>query len=73
MLLLLIIIGDKWGALGLSRKNTLMDKEFKFETFSSLVADFKSCYEECGHKLTAVSIGLPFSHSSMITSKINYI
>jgi hypothetical protein len=35
----------KWGALGISRRHNLMDKELTFTSLSSLVADYKACYQ----------------------------
>ncbi len=53
---------QKWGALGISRRDELMYKELVFERLSDLVADFKANYERWWHKLTRARIGLPFEH-----------
>ena len=50
----------KWGAIGLSRKNTLMYKPLKFDSLGALLTNYKESYEECFHKLYYVYVGLPF-------------
>lgn len=52
----------KWGALGLSRKSTLMYKDLDYKSLSALILDYKSSYEECGHSIDHVGLGLPFAH-----------
>ena len=41
----------KWGAIGISRRDTLMYKELKFASLSALVWHFKECYEACTHEV----------------------
>ena len=50
----------KWGAIGLSRKDTLMYKPLKFDSLGALLTNYKDAYEECFHKLYYVYVGLPF-------------
>ena len=50
----------KWGAIGLSRKDTLMYKPLKFDSLGALLTNYKESYEECFHKLYYVYVGLPF-------------
>ena len=45
-----------YGALGLSRRKTLMDKPIKFTSLSELILDYKKCYEECFHTLVKVKM-----------------
>ena len=52
----------KWGALGISRRDTLMYKELKFSSLSALVLHFKDSYAGCCHELVKVYVGLPFAH-----------
>eukprot|EP01025_Chloroclados_australasicus_P001978 TRINITY_DN10468_c1_g2_i4.p1 TRINITY_DN10468_c1_g2~~TRINITY_DN10468_c1_g2_i4.p1 ORF type:complete len:391 (-),score=26.14 TRINITY_DN10468_c1_g2_i4:742-1746(-) len=54
---------NKWGALGLSRKKTLMNKELEFAALSDLLGDFKNNYSEWGHQIVKVRIGLPLEHN----------
>lgn len=51
----------KWGSIGISRRDTLMDKEIVFDSLMSLIEDFKVSYSSCYHTLNKVYIGLPFS------------
>lgn len=52
----------RFGALGLSRKQTLMDKPMEFTSLFDLIMNYKNCYEALGHRLSGIRIGLPFSH-----------
>ena len=61
-IVLAIKVNGKFGAMGLSRRSTLMFKDFTFETFGDLIADFRDCYEQCFHRLLTVNTGLPISH-----------
>jgi len=45
-----------YGALGLSRRKTLMDKPIKFTSLPELILDYKKCYEECFHTLVKVKL-----------------
>eukprot|EP00514_Thraustochytrium_sp_LLF1b_P005026 CAMPEP_0184519772 /NCGR_PEP_ID=MMETSP0198_2-20121128/6807_1 /TAXON_ID=1112570 /ORGANISM="Thraustochytrium sp., Strain LLF1b" /LENGTH=266 /DNA_ID=CAMNT_0026910315 /DNA_START=51 /DNA_END=852 /DNA_ORIENTATION=- len=55
--------GKVWGALGLSRKKTLMYKDLKFDSLSSLLHNFQECYADIGHHVDHIGIGLPFGHN----------
>ncbi len=48
----------KWGALGLSRKSTLMHKPCKFESFSDLMLDYK---QVCS---VPILLTIPYRYSS---------
>lgn len=52
-----------WGALGISRKSSLQYKQLKFDSLSSLVAEFRRSYEDCSHALVKVYVGLPMPHN----------
>ncbi|CAB1098153.1 unnamed protein product [Ectocarpus sp. CCAP 1310/34] len=54
--------GGKWGSLGLSRRDTLMYKELKYELFSKLVGDFRESYASNWHRLEQVWVGFPLPH-----------
>ena len=47
---------SKYGALGLSRRDILMDKPVKYNSLSQLILNFKQCYAECCHQLKKVKI-----------------
>ncbi|KAK2960185.1 putative Vasohibin [Blattamonas nauphoetae] len=49
----------KFGSIGLSRKDTLGTKPIEFSSFSDVLYNFKKCYEDIGHQLKCVRIGLP--------------
>ena len=52
----------KWGAVGISRRPSLMNKDFVFDTLSDLVQNYVTSYEACYHKLLTLYIGLPLTH-----------
>ena len=45
--------GWRWGALGISRRKTLMFKEMKYPSLGKLVKAYKDSYEGCWHKVSA--------------------
>ena len=50
----------RWGAIGLSRAKTLMDKPLTFTSLSDLLLDYKTSYEKEHHELLNIYVGLPF-------------
>lgn len=51
----------KWGAIGISRRGTLMDKPLMYECLADLVKEYRDCYNACHHSLVKVYLGFPFS------------
>jgi len=49
----------QFGTIGFSRRTDLMDKPLIYNNLSSLIKDFKQCYENYAHKLVKVKIGGP--------------
>jgi len=47
---------SQYGALGLSRRKTLMDKPITYPTLTDLILEYKNCYEECFHVLKKVKL-----------------
>ena len=47
----------KYGALGLSRKDNLMDKPLTYDSLEDLIKSFQSCYQLNNHKLVKVKLG----------------
>jgi len=64
--------GKVWGALGLSRKKTLMYKDLKFDSLSSLLHNFQECYADIGHHVDHIGIGLPFGHNEHSSEPIHW-
>uniref|UniRef100_A0A7S0YJS4 Vasohibin-like protein n=1 Tax=Polytomella parva TaxID=51329 RepID=A0A7S0YJS4_9CHLO len=52
----------KYGALGISRRKELMDKELKFESLRDILTNYRESYDMWGHKLLKVYVGLPLDH-----------
>ena len=59
-----VTYGNKFGAMGLSRRSTLMDKPVTHPTLHSLIQDFDNSYKHCGQRLIKVRIGNLISHDS---------
>lgn len=52
-----------WGALGISRRTALQQKDVKFESLSALVAEYRKSYKSCSHDLHKAYVGLPLPHN----------
>ena len=61
-IVLIVRSQGKYGALGLSRKRTLMDRPLKFATLADILEDFKLAYEAACHRLLSIKVGLPVEH-----------
>ena len=64
--------GWRWGAMGISRRKTLMFKEMKYPTLGKLMKAFKDSYEGSWHKLLKVYVGLPFSYEEKDTTRLQW-
>eukprot|EP00906_Rhabdomonas_costata_P029325 RCo041399 len=53
---------DKWGALGLSRREDLMFKPLQFNSLAELLREFLQSYERNHHAVRSFTVGLPLSH-----------
>jgi len=47
----------KYGAMGLSRKVDLMDRDFEFDDLSAMILSYDQAYRNNGHKLLKATIG----------------
>lgn len=52
---------SSYGAVGLSRRKTLMYKPLTFKSLGDLILDFKDSYAACCHKLKKVKLSLPIT------------
>lgn len=62
----------KWGALGISRRPTLMNKDLQFTTLADLVEDYRQSYEACYHKLLTIYIGFPLPHDVVVDHPVKW-
>eukprot|EP00842_Homolaphlyctis_polyrhiza_P006069 jgi/Hompol1/6463/HPOL_003433-RA len=69
-IVLVIKLGDQWGAIGLSRRPDLMNKSITFPSLSELMLDFKTSYERNLHHLLKIKLGLPAPHSITSNERI---
>lgn len=51
-----------YGALGLSRKSTLMHKPMTFRSLFDIVMNYKHEYEVLGHELVDIKLGIAITH-----------
>eukprot|EP00753_Platysulcus_tardus_P016411 PLAT5674.1.p1 GENE.PLAT5674.1~~PLAT5674.1.p1 ORF type:complete len:402 (+),score=49.81 PLAT5674.1:32-1207(+) len=63
---------SRWGALGISRKSTLMTKPLQYDTLGALVEDYFASYDALGHRLMFFHVGLPFSHDAFSVEPIQW-
>lgn len=62
----------KWGAIGISRIDTLMNKNMIYDSLAALVKEFENSYKKCWHEVVNVSVGLPFSHDDISECPIQW-
>jgi len=62
----------KWGAMGISRLPKLMYKPLQHNTLIDLIKNFVSSYEFYFHLVKAVNLGLPFSHSCVSETPLQW-
>jgi len=62
----------KWGALGISRRKTLMYKDLKFDSLGDLMREFRDSYQESFHELLKIYVGLPFTRDTYSSSKLQW-
>ncbi|KAL4095511.1 hypothetical protein PRIC1_008885 [Phytophthora ramorum] len=63
---------QKWGALGLSRCDKLMNKEMKFDSLSDLVLDYCQEFQNVYHKVVRVNVGFPLSHDIHSSERVEW-
>ncbi|RLN97389.1 hypothetical protein BBJ28_00008820 [Nothophytophthora sp. Chile5] len=62
----------KWGALGLSRCDKLMNKDVKFDSLSDLVLEYCREFQNVYHTVVKVNVGFPLSHDIHSSEKIEW-
>jgi len=61
-----------WGALGVSRRASLMNKPLRFASLAELVEEYRTSYEDCHHKLLTVYVGLPLPHNQFLDQPVKW-
>eukprot|EP01040_Poterioochromonas_malhamensis_P010796 gene10796-11767_t len=69
-IVLAVYQNGKWGALGISRRNDLMDKRFEYNSLWDLIEEYYQCYGRNYHRLLSVYCGLPLPHNFLQDDKI---
>ncbi len=64
-IVLVVKYGDRWGALGLSRRPDLMGKDLLYSSLADLILDYKQSYSNNFHSLLKVKLGLPITHNKI--------
>lgn len=62
----------KWGAIGISRRNSLMDKPILYECLADLITEYRESYRACYHTLLKVYLGFPFSSDCFSDTPIKW-
>ncbi|KAL7693193.1 putative tubulinyl-Tyr carboxypeptidase [Plasmopara halstedii] len=62
----------KWGALGLSRCDKLMDKDLKFDTLGDLILEYCHEFENVYHQVLKVNIGFPLTHDIHSSERVEW-
>ncbi|TRY68689.1 hypothetical protein TCAL_10752 [Tigriopus californicus] len=65
-----VVLGNRFGAIGLSRRANLMNKSVQFPSLMDLVDEFERSYQECGQRLVKIRIGRLISHDQYSISPI---
>ncbi|GMF16101.1 unnamed protein product [Phytophthora lilii] len=63
---------QKWGALGLSRCDKLMNKDMKFDSLSDLVLDYCHEFQNVYHKVVKVNVGFPLTHDIHSSERVEW-
>lgn len=67
-----VYCNGRYGTLGMSRRQDLMDKPMAFRTLGELVADFEDSYRRYQHTLKKVKIGLYVPHDPHVFQPIEW-
>uniref|UniRef100_V9L7H9 Vasohibin 2 n=1 Tax=Callorhinchus milii TaxID=7868 RepID=V9L7H9_CALMI len=67
-----VCFNGRYGTLGMSRREALMDKPLVFRTLSDLIFEFEECYNNYFHSLKKVKIGQYVTHDSHSFQQIEW-
>lgn len=67
-----VYCNGRYGTLGMSRRQDLMDKALTFRTLSELVMEFEDSYRRYQHTLKKVKIGLYVPHDPHVFQPIEW-
>jgi hypothetical protein len=62
----------RYGALGLSRRDTLMFKPLTFPSLAALISDYSQSYAAVGHALVRVRIGRAVPHDPLSSATVDW-
>ena len=54
-----------WGCLGISRRISLMYRDFQYSSLSDMILSLQAAYRECQHHLLTVYVGMPIPHANI--------
>jgi len=60
----------RFGAIGLSRRESLMYKELRYPSLASVLEDYKQSYQAWWHSLDKIRVGLAVSHDTFSTRPV---
>ena len=67
-----IYFNGAFGALGISRRKDLMDKDLKFKTLFEMITDYQTAYASYTHELKKVRLGGLVSHDPHSHERIHW-
>ena len=62
----------RFGAVGISRKKDLMDKELVYNSVYDLVREYRMQYQNIGHELVRIHLSDPFGNDIFSQEKVNW-
>lgn len=72
-IVMVVKANGKWGAVGLSRRRSLMYKPLSFSSLYALIIEFKASYNSVLHSMDAVYLGLPLPRDfSLVDRKVTW-
>nr|XP_054758973.1 tubulinyl-Tyr carboxypeptidase 2-like [Lytechinus pictus] len=57
-----LVHNSRYGALGMSRREDLMDKPLEFKSLSELIFSYQDAYKKYWHVVKKLKVGLPIAH-----------
>ena len=71
-IVLVVRYQNKFGALGISRRSSLMWKDVRFDSLYELIMEFRDSYRMVSHELLAIYLGLPIPHDLSIDAPVKW-
>ncbi|XP_783118.3 tubulinyl-Tyr carboxypeptidase 1 [Strongylocentrotus purpuratus] len=67
-----LVHNSRYGALGMSRRDDLMDKPLEFKSLSELIFSYQDAYKKYWHVVKKLKVGLPIAHDPHSFEQIHW-